>query len=171
MHHELIEYVWMVSVHAKHVASLNKKNFNMNKSLETILSYSGFPSSISQEKNVWCSCADKFISWNVNGSFPLYCVKRWYSAPRNNAQGFFQTLHSFVPVTGVVESIPFDKPLVPLELSPPLVNDDEDGKDKSLLINEELLDSLPFKIGVKWLIDTCSINDVPYRLKYHHSNI
>jgi hypothetical protein len=48
-----------------------------------------------------------------------------------------------------VESIPFDKPLVPLELSPPLVNDDEDGKDKSLLINEELLDSLPFKIGVK----------------------
>jgi hypothetical protein len=41
----------------------------------------------------------------------------------------------------------------------------------SLFVKEVLFDSFPFNIGVKWFIETCSIKDVPYRLKYHHSNI
>ncbi len=161
------------------VASLWITNKSLYIYSSILLSYSGFPSSRSHEKNVWCSWADKFISWNVNGSLPLYCTKRWYSAPRNKAHGFFHTLHSFVPVTGVVESIPFDdKEFVTLEFNPfivvVVVDDDDDDKvidDISLLFIKELFDSFPFKIGVKWLIETCSINDVPYRLKYHHSNI
>jgi hypothetical protein len=59
-----------------------------------------------------------------------------------------------VPVTGAVESIPFDKQLFPVELLfplpllQPLINDVDDN-DKSLFVNEELFDSFPFKIGVR----------------------
>lgn len=35
----------------------------------------------------------------------------------------------------------------------------------------ELLVSTPPRRGRKWLTDTCSIKDVPYFLKYHHSKI
>ncbi|CAF4530120.1 unnamed protein product, partial [Rotaria magnacalcarata] len=57
--------------------------------------------------------------------------------------------------TGAIESIPFDKQLVPIvllhtfPLLQPFINDDDDGNDKSLFVNEELFDSFPFKIGVK----------------------
>ena len=36
---------------------------------------------------------------------------------------------------------------------------------------EELLFSTPPSRGRRWLTDTCSIKDVPYFLKYHHSKI
>ena len=176
-HHERVEHVWMVCVPARLVASLEKVRPSTRRCNEpewcfaVLLSYSGFPSSRSHEKNVWCSWADRFMSWNVSGSLPLYWIKRWYSAPRNNAHGFFQTLHSFVPVTGVVESSPFeDRQLFPQLLPPPvpLFNPcmlDEEGNDSdeddSVFAVEELLDSLPFNIGVKWLIDTCSMKEVP----------
>lgn len=178
-HHELIECVSMVFVHATLFASLKiiKKEvllfFLLLRHYYFVLSYSGLPSSSSQEKNVWCSWADRFMSWKVNGSLPLYCVKRWYSAPRKSAQGFFQTLHSFTPVTGLIESMPLVRQLLPLELLLPLLHpfvNDDDGTESELLA-DKLFESLPFKIGVKWLIETCSIKDVPYRLKYHHSKI
>ena len=74
-----------------------------------------------------------------------------------------------MPLTGVIESIPLDRPLFPLLWLSPLTIDDEDEDDeddddvngKSAEFTLELVESFPFKIGVKWFIETCSINEVP----------
>lgn len=47
-------------------------------------------------------------------------------------------------------------------------------ESESPLLELELLEELlstPPRRGRKWLTETCSMNDVPYLRKYHHSNI
>lgn len=100
-----------------------------------------------------------------------------YSAPLKRFKGFLQTLHStkmntllwllLVVVVSVVlllqyESCPYLPETLGLGSASPLT--DENRPVVELL-------STPPRRGRRWLTETCSMNEVPYLRKYHHSNI
>lgn len=100
-----------------------------------------------------------------------------YSAPLNRFKGFLQTLHSgrkkddVSTLTSVVVSFALLLWIVLYTYLPETLG----LGSASPLTDEnrpvvELL-STPPRRGRRWLTDTCSMNEVPYLRKYHHSNI
>lgn len=97
-----------------------------------------------------------------------------YSAPLNRFSGFLQTLHSIKMPTQQSVSAPSTTIVLmttctaclPETLGLGSVSPLTDVKRPVV----ELL-STPPRRGRRWLTDTCSMKEVPYLRKYHHSNI
>lgn len=95
-----------------------------------------------------------------------------YSAPLNRFRGFLQTLHSTKKKYGVISGSTrscfniVSGRHVPETLG--LGSASPFTEENKPVV--ELL-STPPRRGRRWLTETCSINEVPYLRKYHHSNI
>lgn len=117
-------------------------------------------------KRVYCKCLSYCfrLSWSTN---------LLYSAPLKRLSGFLHTLHSMKRIRRLElraaarsggSAVGFY--LIPETLGLGSASPFTDAKKPV----GELL-STPPKRGRRWLTDTCSMNEVPYLRKYHHSNI
>ena len=128
----------------------------------------------------------------MRGSFPVLDVKRWYSPPRNRFNGFLHTLHSSIN-TKCISNQCISNNLWLFSIKQSSYNTLSAGfSQENQNIGKHILPgtvawgvlllvlgvdgslgggSPPPSQGLKWFRETCSINEVPYLRKYHHSNI